>query len=293
MFSKKRRSIKSKQRENPHWVLLKQIIIGLTLFAFVIGLVYLVWFISHIESLTIKEVSVTGGETISHQQIKRLVEEELEGDFFRLVPKAFSWTYPKENIISTISALPRIKDITVNREGGQKLIINFSEYQPYALWCDSKNQDQCVFLDESGFAFSNAPALKGNSLLRYSEADRTPLENEQAFFADFIRDTKKFVEQAEKLGFLVKEIRKTEVDEIEYHLSGGSLIKVSLRQSVEETLENLQALLSSNEFSELKLGSFHYIDLRYGNRVFVKESFESVDINETTAASSSEAAADF
>jgi hypothetical protein len=36
-------------------------------------------------------------------------------------------------------------------------------------------------------------------------------------------------------------------------------------------INNLMAVISSPDFSHLKPGNFQYIDLRYGNKVFVNE----------------------
>jgi hypothetical protein len=59
-----------------------------------------------------------------------------------------------------------------------------------------------------------------------------------------------------------------------YHIAGGGIIKVTTRMTTAETLSNLKTILDSKEFSHLEPGNFKYIDLRYGNKVFVNEEMD-------------------
>jgi len=52
---------------------------------------------------------------------------------------------------------------------------------------------------------------------------------------------------------------------------GGGEFKVTLTQEPEQTVENLLVVLTSEEFQGIEPGSFQYIDLRFGNKVFVNE----------------------
>ena len=54
----------------------------------------------------------------------------------------------------------------------------------------------------------------------------------------------------------------------------------------EETVANLRSILASDEFNDLQPGSFQYIDLRFGNKVFVNKEDPSLIAASTTATSS-------
>jgi GDP-D-mannose dehydratase len=69
----------------------------------------------------------------------------------------------------------------------------------------------------------------------------------------------------------VTHVERTAPDEVIYHLANESFIKASLRQSVEATLSNLSTVLRSEEFAHLQTSNFHYIDLRFGSKVFINE----------------------
>ena len=72
-------------------------------------------------------------------------------------------------------------------------------------------------------------------------------------------------------------------------MRAGQTVKllVSPSQSAQETFDNLRSILESEEFAHVTSGDFNYIDLRFGNRVFVNEE-ESV-VEEAETATSTEA----
>ena len=89
--------------------LLKNISIGLGVFLLVGVILYGVWHGTRVQVLTINEVVVTGGETISHQAVADDVSQLLEGEYARFIPRRFAWTYPEKEILVWISELYVIK----------------------------------------------------------------------------------------------------------------------------------------------------------------------------------------
>ena len=80
-----------KQLLNPNTVvLLKHILTGLFVL-FGAGLILVaVWYGTRVQSLTITDIEVKGGETISHEKVKSLVLSEFEGAYLGLIPKRFA-----------------------------------------------------------------------------------------------------------------------------------------------------------------------------------------------------------
>jgi hypothetical protein len=69
-------------------------------------------------------------------------------------------------------------------------------------------------------------------------------------------------------------VRLVEVDAVRdafFTIAGGGEIKATLNESPARTIENLNTILRSEEFSDLEPGNFQYIDLRFGTKVFVNE----------------------
>jgi len=268
--------------------LLKNLGLGLGLLSVVGLLLWGAWHVVRLPVLTIDQVAVTGGETISHESIQVDVEELLQGEYWRFIPRSFVWTYPRIEIIEQISATPRVKDPEVVRRG-RLLQVTLAEFQPTALWCDSESSttSTCVFLDDHGYGFAQAPVLTGGSFTRFSRVGESATTS--AVFADAtdfsqLQMLQQLLDQA---GFTVSRIELDTARDAFVHLTDGGELKVSLQLSPEDIIDNLQTVLAAQEYQHLEPGNFSYIDLRFGNKVFVNE-FGEPELETETAASSTE-----
>ncbi len=92
------------------------------------------------------------------------------------------------------------------------------------------------------------------------------------FGSELVRETSSFADMLEdEFGFFVTHIELDGDFDVNFRLSGDSVIKVSQRRPLSESLTNLASILSSTNFSHLEPGNFQYIDLRFGDKVFVNE----------------------
>lgn len=275
-WRKKRRPTRDTK---PTRVLVRQIAIGTASIMLVAAIGAGVWYGTRIEALTIDSVNISGGDTIPHETIRILVETQLAGSYFALVPHRFAWTYPEESIEATIREQDRVKDVRVNREE-TALSISFTEYEPDALWCGMAAETTCLFLDATGYAYASAPSLIGGSFVRYVDMIREPSEGTHAYDSAQSESFRAFADAlAAQYGFSVVSIVQTAPREVLYRLAGGGELKVSQDLALEATLTNLATVLGSAEFAHLTNGSFSYIDLRYGNRVFVNEASAVPDMD--------------
>lgn len=261
----------------------KQLIVGFLLLCFfgIVGTA--TWYVTRIEALQIDTVTVAGGFTISHEAVEGAVWNELKGEYLKLIPHTFRYTYPEESIISALKSFPRMKQSVVERDGST-LNVAFEEYVPYALWCEYEADETCLFIDSAGYAFSEAPNLSGTALLRFVRNADAPALGTNVFQSSFLRDVSAFGESLEReLGFFVTHVHAEGDYDINFRISGGGVLKVSQNQSFEESLTNLKAILGSEEFAHIEPGNFQYIDLRFGDKVFVNEE---LNVATTTASSS-------
>lgn len=262
----------SSRRTQKRSGLRRQIGVGVLLILVISLVLTAVWYGTRIARLTIIEIEVIGGETIDHTVLEELAEQSLVGTYYRLVPKQFAYTYPREVITERIKRLERVRNVEVKRVSGQKLLIVFEEYVPVALWCETLESTECLFLDHTGYAFAPAPKLQGGAFLRYSDVAEPVKIGVQPFDKEFIARTNNLVIATyDQLGLNIRQVIKTGPQEVEYHIAGGGVVKVSLLVSAEDTFENLATILGSKEFEHLAPGNFQYIDLRFGNKVFVNE----------------------
>lgn len=256
-------------------VLLKQILLGLVIFSIVGLLITGIWYGTRVSSLNIQTVTVTGGETISHELLKQKVEEQLQGSYIKLVPRSFAYMYPEDDIKAVLSGIERVKNITIRRKGTTELQVSFSEYVSDALWCNSELKG-CVFVDDTGFAFSKAPELSGGAFVRFVSIGSEPVIEESLVGSNDYKLLKEVEGKLRTIGWYVKRIDVDVAEDAYLTMIDGGEIKITLKQSADEILGNLETVLASEEFSEVEPGNFKYIDLRFGNKVFVNRTEEEI-----------------
>ena len=263
----------------------RQIIVGTSIALTLTLIITAIYFFSRVESKQITSVEVVGGQTISHAEIRRLVETELTGSYYRLVPKRFTWTYPKDTIREKLQSLDRVKQVDISRDD-QAVYVVFDEHIPAALWCAAE-ETSCLFIDRTGYAFAPAPELTGGAFVRFTQAGEVPQLATNGFDREFMSATNDFIERLQaELGLFVTEVTLIGDQDIEFTVSGGGVIKVSQRLALEQSFRNLRTVLQLEEFIHLEPGTFQYIDLRFGDKVFVNEEMPDITLSTSSATSS-------
>lgn len=258
-------------------IMLKQVLFGVLLATVLGGLLTGIWYGTRVAALTLDKVTVSGGETISHVMVESIATETLAGTYFKLVPRQFAWLYPETEIIQNIYALERVQSIHLERIEGTELEISITEYLPTALWCSEEAAGACLFVDETGYAFTTAPDLTGGAFVRYTTLGREPTRGEQLVPVDDLAAvTWLYTTLEDELGWSVVQIEIDTVGDVFYTLRDRSELKVTLAADPAETYANLVTVLDSDSFTDLAPGDFQYIDLRFGNKVFVnREPWET------------------
>jgi len=275
MFGRTRKK-RRRPTERPQPMLWRQLLIGISLTTFLALLITGVWHVTRLPAFTLTSVQVIGGVTIPADQIQALTNAELTGYYYRLIPKRFSYLYPKDMIIEKVQALERVKNATVARTSRYAIAVVFEEYEPYALWCVDRASKECLFIDRHGYAFTAAPLLSGGAFLRFTVPDVTPTIGQSVVAAELVRGSQTFVETTyDQLGLNIVAVT-VDADDIAYYIAGGGEIRTSASMAYTQTLSNLESILGSEEFSHLAPGNFAYIDLRFGDKVFVHEGVEEV-----------------
>ncbi len=287
VFSKKLRArARARERAVREPSTLRNVLWGLFTVLIVVLLGALTWYLTRLDAVTISQVTVAGGETISPDVVRVKVEGFLDDNYFLLIPHRFSYFYPHDAIVSALRSIPRVHDVTVTRSSLKTVDVTFAEYVPYALWCLTEDDlSPCYFLDASGYAFAPSPALQGGSLTRHILEGRGEFVQETVIRPELLKTIELFMRGLEKeLGLRVISVVHTKDGDLRYNISGGGSLLVALDRDVTATFENLKSVLTSKEFQHVKPGNFNYIDLRFGNKVFVNEEL----VTATSTATSTE-----
>ncbi len=249
----------------------RQIIVGILLTLFLAALITATYKVSRIDSLQITKVEVVGNKTVPPGKVVGITKKAFTGTYFHLIPKSFRPTFPVDTVISRVKAIDRIKEVEVDLND-DTVLVKYKEYIPIGLWCENKEDDDCLFLDNEGYAFTEAPELDGNAFLRFISGGVTFGKHQAVFSPKFMSNNLLFAEHLRsETGWYITHIEKVDDYDIEYTLVGGGIIKVSQMINIDTTFKNLLTILKSNEFSHLKPDNFEYIDLRFGDKVFVNE----------------------
>ena len=258
--------------------------LGAFLLVLLAGLGAGTWYLTRLPALSLNRVEVTGGITLDEGALRARVEDALEGSYLFLIPKRFLYTYPHDALVELIEHEPRSAGVTIERDG-QMLSVHVTEHIPVALWCaESEVHEGCVFLSEGGEAFDQAPRLEGAVLHRYVTEGRAPEAGVPFAPAAFLADTEAFAEALERQhGMRARSITRTADGDLRYRILGGGEIAVAADAPVDEVFANLDSVLGSAEFAHLAPGNFAYIDLRFGNKVFVKEGLATTTSTSTAS----------
>ena len=286
LWRKRRQWVFRKQRtrkKRSPWV---RLLIGVAVVATFGLIIYGVWYGTRHAAVTIDTIHIEGGETIDHGEVHARASELLRGTYFFLVPKRFAYAYPQGEIIAAVERIPRVHGVVVARTSPKEILVRFNEHLPFALWCrsiDIYSAEPCLFVDDTGYAFDPAPQLKGSAIVRMVTTHKDPVIEETLLGAhDGAVRRAQLVSMREfahalfsRQGMRVFGITIGEHNAITYHVTGGGDIIVPEDISVQDTFDTLDSVLASEEFAHIAPGNFEYIDLRFENRVLVKEVEET------------------
>jgi len=273
-------------------VLLKQMGIGFAVIFTVGLLITAVWYSTRLTSFTIVDVTVVGGETINVSEIERAVQSTLDGSYLGIIPRRFTWLYPEAELLQQIDKVPRVYDIEINRQSKTELLVTFNEYTPDGLWCQSTENDNCVFINDQAYAYDQAPQLSGGSLLRFVKLGEDTVVGDTMLDTDSYRALVSVVDLLEDKDLFASHVEFDQVGDAFIGLVGGGELKILIEAPPEQTVKNLEVILQSQNFRHLEPGNFQYIDLRFGEKIFVKEALVESEIELETASPGEVAAAE-
>lgn len=267
--------------------ILKQAGIGFLVFSAVALVLVGTWYGTRLEKLTITTIEVQGGETINHDAVRKMVDLKLDGDYLNFIPRRFAWFYPHDDIEEVVGSVERLHNINVSRINNTSLSVTFDEYVPTALWCDSLEMNKCLFMSRDALAYTHAPKLTGGSLMRFVHLNEEPERNKYLIDSETFASLLRLTDLLAEYDWQVSVVELDSAGDAYMHLVGGGELKIHTGDTPEQIRENFLVILGSEEFSHLEPGNFLYVDLRFGNKVFVNENLTTP---EEEVASSTEAA---
>lgn len=235
-------------------------------------------------ALQIKEVAVSGAQTLPSSTLQVFVRERLAGEYWYAFSKSNIFLYPKQQIAADlIKAYPVLASADVHANDFQSIAVNVVEREPRALWCispESALSAQCFFMDENGVIYSDAPTFSEPVYLSYYGSTTRSSGSGQAGSAL----PKQFLTPAEfqTLSALVdaiaqklsgEKIAGVAVDaqrDVRIRFTDNFVLIFALGDQGGDVFERLALALTSEPIATHQLSEFEYLDLRFGDKLYYK-----------------------
>lgn len=222
-------------------------------------------FISRLNSLQIKNITVEGTKSASPEDVRAFIEERLTGHWLYVFPKKSIVLFPDSFIKKELYAhFPKFSYVEVKRSGMSSVKVVIQEYEGVYLWC----KDDCSFMTKQGVVFMHAPFFSGSAYVKIfgGEAEGypfSPLTKQELATTELLLTRLRSIgiEPAE-FHFLRGVTNRLEV--VFYHNGAKSKLFFDTSLSMEMSLDSLYATIRTDAFSrkyKSGLASLEYVDI--------------------------------
>ncbi len=224
-----------------------------------------------LDRFSITTVRVDGAQAVNAADVHSLIERDLIGDRYLLVPRRSMFFFPRAEIERDVLAkFPRIKTVVLTASFTPTLTASITERSPQYVWCAS-GIAPCQFLDAEGVLLGEAPIFSGAV---YLEFDGGSAVDGRFLSLEKITAVSSFVSLLKRSQIEV--VRAIVAGADEYHLvtKEGWQIYFRTAQSPQTLVENLEAAVGAPEFIAKKKQALllQYIDVRFENKIYYKFS---------------------
>lgn len=250
-------------------------------------------YIGRLENLRIQTVYVDTDGVLAKDEIATVIKTELGKSYFGLVPKnfvLFPIPFHLEETIAT--SFPRASLVRLQRTGFKAISVSITEREPEALWCGDvvpsiaqKQTSQelrenatlwgsCYLMDINSFIYAKAPMYSGDVFPRYygSLEKAEPLGQQYLPKEEFI-EWQVFYRSLSYYDTLPHAILFADERDAEVYLSNGLTVFVPRYEDIRTIQRRLISVLDSDTIDSAR--PVEYVDMRFGNKAFVKYGDES------------------
>jgi len=247
------------------------------LFVAIAVIIWAIHFLFRIESINIQGITISGNESVESEDIKRVVEENLNGSRYLVIPKTNIWLYPKKKMDEKLKEeFHKISKTEIKVSNGV-LNVYIEEREPHALWC--KDQEECYFLDITGFIFTPAPMFSDNVFFVYRGEGNL---GEYYLNPNEFQDIEQFIEALSLLDFFPESLNFDTENTFVISTASGVKILMEKQNSYSQVFANLETVLEEEDLIQsrsIDYENLDYINLRFDTKVFYK--FKTEDVAET------------
>lgn len=257
----------------------RKIIIGKVVAALLCagGLWGLVFWLSGLPAITIRDVQIQGAVSVSSTELASTTAQFLKGRYFFTVPKANIFFYPKNAIErNLLQAFPMLERATLRFKNFHTIGITVVERMPRALWCAEsesagKSKENCYVLQDTGLIFAEASSTPASFIRFYKTLSaQNPIGQEYESPIRF-RALLQFADDVNALGLSVRAFRERPDTDVQVEIVGGGRLVVGRDADLVAAAANLHTIVSDPGFGGAEgFKELDYLDLRFGNKIFYR-----------------------
>lgn len=261
----------------------RKIIIFFLLFALALaGLTMLLrW-----SKLNIQNIEITGNPVVDSTDLENTIKNEIYGYYLWIFPKSNFLIYPKNDVKAALEDNYKVlKNISLGLKGISTMELKVEERIGKYTWCGDTPQndtnDNCYFMDDTGYIFGQAPFFSGDVYLKFYGKVRDDVSAPlgEIYFKEFFPKLLQFRDTVKLMGISTSAYHVRNDGSAELYLVSNTpfpnkqKIIFNPSEDLSKLAENLQTALATDPLKtdfKNKFSSFEYIDLRFGNKVYYK-----------------------
>ncbi|MHB0978099.1 MAG: cell division protein FtsQ/DivIB [Minisyncoccota bacterium] len=226
------------------------------------------------ERFLISNVQVQGNDITKSEEIEKIIQGHISGNYLWLIPRSSVLLYPNKKIRNDIlEQIPRLISMHLSLTDSRTLLVTILERKPFALYCTNLASPPvragCFFLDQSGYIFSEAPAFSGEVYMIYST--EPPLENPLRKNLVPEKDFRVLSDFIKRLPTLDLKPQSLLIQNDAYRLtfSSGGILIWKVGDNLDSVFSKLESFLIGVIFTKehKALSDILYIDMRFGDKV--------------------------
>lgn len=272
MRHKKRRALESSsfRRKRERRLVFRALVIFAVLGLVVSGISYL----SFLEAIQVRTVSVRGATESSVSALTAMATELMAKPNLRIFSRNTIFSYPKQEIRDkAVSYSPRIKDVEIKAEGLHEIVLAVTERTPVALWCGPYST--CLYMDADGFSYEQVGDVSDDAatgtLVRFINTHVDLPVGTTTVEASELHNMLGLVDELGARGHAVQKIYITEDGDAEFALKENTRLIMTPGDDIKGIMERFVALFGDADVkARYDAGTLAYIDMRFGNKVYVK-----------------------
>lgn len=237
-----------------------------------------------IPALMVREIRVSGTEdSLLESRIRTIALRESSHYLFYVFPRRNTFLYPLDAIARAVQdELPEIAHVEAQHDDIHTIHITIEIRKPFALWCGDivplpgDPPGDCYIIDTNGVVYAHKDeadipteraASTTMSIYFYGALGEGGLPGAQFLTPERFGRLRDFVELLSGRGMPVVSSITIDDTQGEITLQSGVRVLYTEQSTAEDIVRRLTLLLHASDIDPTAL---EYIDLRFGNKVFVK-----------------------